>query len=119
MHYKVILDEEIKRLRVVADQLGKGTRLYDDDLRDLSHIIWVIINRVDDRGSLMTRQDYVSVAQIIREFDYNQGTDPDVRRQLFALAFMHMLEQGNPNFNRKEFLKACGVEYYGLLAEAS
>ena len=57
-------------------------------------------------GGIMTRKDYVLIAQIIATaWHGSAGMKADL-----ANSFADKLESTNPRFNRERFLDACGVK---------
>lgn len=62
---------------------------------------------------MFTRKHYKQVAQIIRESGYNSvcNADDEIQDQLkenIAGNFADMFEQDNENFDRQQFMEACG-----------
>lgn len=55
---------------------------------------------------MMTRKDYVKVAEILKSFHENNFSE-------FAdlvYDFSDMFSDDNPNFNEDKFIEACGLE---------
>ena len=53
---------------------------------------------------MTTKKDYLAIAQAIKE-NMNAEHAP----QLIALELANHFEKSNPRFDRKRFLKACGL----------
>ena len=58
---------------------------------------------------MMTRKDYVKVAEILKSFGDNVENN---HSDFFDLVydFSDMFAEDNPNFQEKKFLKACGLD---------
>lgn len=67
----------------------------------------------------MSRKDYEAIAEILRsEREYFQGeSDLDIRAlgtlTTVSARLSLLFAQGNPNFDREKFLKACGLDLRG------
>ena len=58
---------------------------------------------------MMTRKDYVKVAEILKSFGDNVENN---HSDFFDLVydFSDMFAEDNPNFQEKKFLQACGLD---------
>lgn len=65
-----------------------------------------------NKEEVMTRKDYVMIAEILRfnRRDFNEGEDGLSLLNILAHQFANSLEDDNPRFDRARFLVACGVK---------
>jgi hypothetical protein len=60
----------------------------------------------------MTRQDYISTAEILREFCPRNNMEDKMNKHAFrnlVEQFATMFADDNPNFDADKFYKACGL----------
>ena len=63
----------------------------------------------------MTRKDYIAIAALVRghlvpdAVPLSPESDGNVAVELLAASLADLFEQGNPQFDRARFLKACGI----------
>jgi hypothetical protein len=58
---------------------------------------------------MMTRKDYVKVAEILKNFHENISNNENDFIDL-VYDFADMFAEDNPNFQEKKFVQACGLD---------
>ena len=53
---------------------------------------------------MITRKDFVEIASILNQMTHV----PEQFRKEMSLAFIHLFQKKNPNFDEVRFMKACG-----------